>query len=336
MGALMALEQLDLLRDVIQARLAPPPSLATLRLGLRFPSPIGLAGGFDKDARAPKALAALGFGFLELGTVTAQPQEPNPPPNLFRLPADRALVNRLGFPNEGAKAVARRFARDVGRGGARVPVGFSIGKSRAVPIDDLDAVVTDYLTSFRAVRPVSDFVVVNVSSPNTKGLRALQGVGLAGALLRAIVGENERHPDKVPLLLKVSPDLSDAELALLLDVVADVKLDGVIATNTTTSRDGLATRPETVKDIGPGGLSGPPLRRRVLEVVPRIRSRLGPDATVIAVGGVTGSGDVARCIAAGADLVQLYTSFIYEGPGLPSRLARELAEQRARGASRLA
>ncbi len=326
MAALEALEALGPLRGWLQSRRAPPASLSTTHLGLRFPSPVGLAGGFDKNARAPRALAALGFGFLEVGTLTREPQEANPRPNLFRLPDDRALVNRLGFPNDGAEAVARRYAREVGRGGVGVPVGFSIGKSRAVPVDAIDAVVDDYLESFRAVRAVADFVVVNVSSPNTKGLRALQGADLARALLGALVRENGRG-SRTPLLLKVSPDMPDEDLSALLDVVADTGLDGVVATNTTVARAGLTTRASVVLDIGPGGLSGPPLRPRVLHVLPRIRQRLGPHATVIAVGGVTDAADVRRYMAAGADLVQLYTSFVYEGPGLPSRIARDLARE---------
>ena len=182
MAALEALEAAGPIRDAVGRRLAPPASLARTCMGLRFPSPVGLAGGFDKDARAPRALAALGFGFLELGTVTALAQEPNPRPNLFRLPDDRALVNRLGFPNAGAEAVVRAFERRVGRGGAGVPVGFSIGKSRAVAVEAIDAVVDDYLASFRAVRRVADFVVVNVSSPNTKDLRAMQAAETAREL----------------------------------------------------------------------------------------------------------------------------------------------------------
>ncbi len=325
MAALAALERLPPLRAAVRAHYAPPPGLAITRLGLRFPSPVGLAGGFDKNGVAPRALAALGFGFLELGTVTAQAQEPNPPPNLFRLPDDRALVNRLGFPNAGAAVVAARFARDVGRGRAGVPVGFSIGKSRAVPIDPIEPVVDDYLTSFRAVRGVADFVVVNVSSPNTTGLRALQGPDLARALLLALSRENDAGGPHVPLLLKISPDLADAELLALVAVVREAGLDGVIATNTTVARSGLASRASVVEAIGAGGLSGPPLRRRVLELLPQLRSALGPDATLIAVGGVTDASDVRRYVAAGADLVQLYTSFVYEGPSLPSRIARDLA-----------
>jgi len=261
MAALEALEALGPLRRALRDRLAPPPgaSLESTHMGLRFRSPVGLAGGFDKNARAPRALAALGFGFLELGTVTALAQEPNPRPNLFRLPDDHALVNRLGFPNDGAEAVARRFALDVGRGGAGVPVAFSIGKSRAVRVDAIEGVVDDYLASFRAVRDVADFVVVNVSSPNTKGLRALQGPELARTLLAALTRENAHRGARVPLLLKVSPDLSDEELAALVGVVAETKLDGVIATNTTLAREGLATPATVVEAIGAGGLSGPPL-----------------------------------------------------------------------------
>ena len=254
--------------------------------------------------------------------MTAEAQEPNPRPNLFRLPDDRALVNRLGFPNEGAAAVATRFGRALAGVRLGIPVGFSIGKSRSVAIDPIEPVVADYLTSFRAVRPVSDFVVVNVSSPNTKGLRALQGAELAGQLLTALAREND---ESVPLLLKISPDLSPAELVALLDVVREVKLAGVVATNTTLSRNGLVSPPSLVEAVGTGGRSGPPLRSRVREVLPVIRERLGAAATVIAVGGVGSAADVRTYLNAGADLVQLYTSFIYEGPGLPSRIARDLA-----------
>ena len=325
MWALTTLEALGPVRDAVRRRCAPSPSLETTHLGLTFPTPVGLAGGFDKNARAPRTLAALGFGFLEIGTVTALAQEPNPSPNMFRLPDDRALVNRLGFPNDGARVVASRFAREVDRAGLGVPVAFSIGKSRAVPIDPVQPVIDDYLASFRAVRDVADFVVVNVSSPNTKGLRALQGPELARALLAALTHENRSVGRRVPLMLKISPDMNAEELTALLQVVREAELDGVIATNTTLARTELTSRSDVVAAIGAGGLSGPPLRRRVLDVLPAIRGALGADATIIAVGGITDSGDVLRCLAAGANLVQLYTSFIYEGPGLPSRLARELA-----------
>ena len=333
LAALGPLQASSWLRAKARRAFAVPDSIATTRLGLTFPSPVGLAAGFDKNAHVPLALAALGFGFLELGTVTAMPQEPNPPPRLFRLPDDRALVNRLGFPNDGALAVAQRFEREVGRGGAVVPVGFSIGKSRPVPIEPIDGVVEDYLASFRAVCGVADFVVVNISSPNTKNLRALQGPALARALLESILRDNATRQRPVPLLLKLSPDLSDGELALLLDVVRDVKLDGVVATNTTVSRSGLETRDDVVRHIGGGGLSGPPLRRRAIDVVRQSRRHLGDGPTIIGVGGIETGNDARSFLDAGANLVQLYTGFIYGGPATPSRIARELAASRVSHAS---
>ncbi len=326
MAALQALSAVPPLCEAVGLCLSPPLSLARERMGLRFASPVGLAAGFDKDARAPHALAALGFGFLELGTVTAQAQGPNPPPNLFRLPDDRALVNRLGFPNAGAEVVARRFLALVGRRPIGVPVGFSIGKSRGVPASQISAVIDDYLASLRAVLPAADFVVVNVSSPNTVGLRALQGADLAARLLAAIMQESARDGGAaVPVLLQLSPDLADDDLDALLRVVREAGLAGVIATNTTVGRSSLASRPEHVRAVGVGGLSGAPLLPRTLGIVPRIRASLGPEATVVAAGGVSSAADVRRCLEAGADLVQLYTSFVYEGPLHPSRLARALA-----------
>jgi dihydroorotate dehydrogenase len=299
------------------------PRVAVERMGLRFASPIGLAGGFDKNAHRPHALAALGFGFLELGTVTALAQEANPSPNLFRLPADRALINRLGFPNEGAARVVERFVEGGGARSCGVPVGFSIGKSRLVDVEPIEGALADYLASFRAVHPASDFVVVNVSSPNTKNLRALQGAEVARVLLSELARANV--PNK-PLLLKIAPDLSDADLDALLGVVEEVGLDGVIATNTTIGRKDLRTPTTEVAAIGAGGLSGPPLRARALEVVGRVRTRLGPQVTVIGVGGVERAEDVLALVRAGADLVQLYTGFVYGGPLTPRTLARELAE----------
>jgi dihydroorotate dehydrogenase len=322
MDGLRLFEALTPLHARTRAFFAPPGTLRTSRLGLTFPSPVGLAGGFDKDARVPRTMAALGFGFLELGTVTALAQEANPMPNMFRLPDDHALVNRLGFPNDGAAVVAGRF-RECGPVG--VPVAFSIGKSRAVPIDAIEAVVEDYLASFRAVREVADFVIVNVSSPNTKGLRALQGPALARALLTAVMHENTTKETRRPLLLKVSPDLAEADLDALLDVVRDAKLDGVVATNTTLARTELVSRKDVVVAAGDGGLSGPPLRARALHIVRKARAKLGDDATVIGVGGIETGADAKAFLEAGADLVQLYTGFVYGGPMAPSRIGRELA-----------
>jgi dihydroorotate dehydrogenase len=326
MTALGPLEHSSALRALARTSLARRRErLVVKTMGLTFPTPIGLAGGFDKNAERALALAALGFGHVELGTVTAIAQEANPAPNLFRLPRDRALINRLGFPNEGAHAVMKRLAA---RGGARavgVPVGVSIGKSRAVAIDpeDLAPAIDDYVASFRAAREEADFVVVNVSSPNTKDLRALQGGALARTLLAALVSENGAGR-RVPLLVKVAPDLADAELDALLHVVKQLGLSGVVATNTTLSRSGLRTDAAEVTEIGAGGLSGPPLKARALEVVRAARARLGRGPTVIGVGGIATVDDVMEFVRAGADLVQLYTAFVYGGPFLAARLADEL------------
>lgn len=326
MLALGPIEHVAPLRALLRRALAPAdPRLAVRAMGLTFPSPLGIAGGFDKDARRARALAALGFGFVELGTVTAAPQAENPPPNLFRLPADRALINRLGFPNQGA---ARVTARLVARGGAAavgVPVGMSIGKSRGAPLDPIEPAIADYLASFREVRRAADFVVINVSSPNTKDLRSMQGPAVARALLSAIARENREHETPLPLLIKVAPDLAEDELEALLAVVEEVGLAGVVATNTTVRRDGLATGRGAVEAMGAGGLSGPPLRRRALAMVRRIRARLGGGVTVIGVGGVESARHALDLLEAGANLVQLYTAFIYGGPGLPAAIARDLA-----------
>ena len=276
MAALWPAEHLAFVRQAMRAALAfDAPELRTRVMGLEFANPIGLAAGFDKDGRRARALAALGFGHLELGTVTAHAQHANPTPNLFRLPRDGALINRLGFPNEGAAALVSRLQR--WRRGAGVPIGVSIGKSRSTPIEPIEGAIADYRTSFRLARQVADFVVVNVSSPNTKDLRAMQGAELARALLGALAEENgkERSASEpgaapslrgasgLPLLVKVAPDLEDAELEALLEVVEACGIDGVVATNTTIRRDGLATDARAVERIGAGG------ERRPL----RVRSR---------------------------------------------------------------
>jgi dihydroorotate dehydrogenase len=292
-------------------------------MGLQFAHPVGLAGGFDKNARLPHALGALGFSFLELGTVTAIAQAENPRPNLFRLPADRALINRLGFPNDGAAVIAKRYRRAVLKRPVGVPVGFSIGKSRSVPIDNIDKVIDDYRASLHAVAPLADFVVVNISSPNTSQLRALQDGKRARQLLLAL--RDDLRPGGKPLLVKVAPDMTDEAFDELLGLVADLDLAGIVATNTTVSREGLATPSDQVTEMGNGGLSGPPLKAKALHCVARARARLGPKPTIIGVGGIETADDVQRFLDAGANLIQLYTSFIYEGPSLPRRLAKDWA-----------
>lgn len=306
--------------------------LEVRKMGLVFPSPVGLAGGFDKNAERARTLASLGFGHLELGTVTAEAQEANPAPNMFRLPRDRALVNRLGFPNQGAAKVAERLAR-VRRTPLGVPVGVSIGKSRSVPLDPMGPVLEDYVESYRRVRGVADFVVVNVSSPNTKDLRAMQAADVARALFDALRAEEERSGGTVPLLVKIAPDLDDASVDAVCDVAVAAGLSGVVATNTTVARAGLATPKDEVDAIGAGGLSGWPLRARALSVVARVRRRVGDDLCVIGVGGVDDVESAMAMMRAGADLVQLYTGFVYRGPGLPAAIARGLlARMEADGA----
>jgi dihydroorotate dehydrogenase len=320
-AAMAPIEGFAPLRACVRALLAPSvdPRLAVRTMGLHFAHPLGLAAGFDKDARRPRALAALGFAHLELGTVTALPQEANPRPNLFRLPRDRGLVNRLGFPNAGAARLAARLA--AAKPALAIPIGVSIGKSRAVAVADLDAVVADYAASFDAVRDVADFVVVNVSSPNTAGLRSMQSETHARTLLSSLAGRAAGRP----LLVKIAPDLSDPEIETLLAVVEAAGLAGVVATNTTIARDGLATDKAHVDAIGAGGLSGPRLRARALDVVRRVRARLGRGPTVIGVGGIEGPEHAMEFVRAGANLVQMYTGFVYEGPAVAGHVVRGIA-----------
>lgn len=301
------------------------PRLRVRTMGLEFPSPVGLAAGLDKNADRARALAALGFGHVELGTVTALAQEANPPPNLFRLPVDRALLNRLGFPNEGAERVAQRIAAR--RAGVGVPIGVSIGKSRSVPIEPLAGVLADYRASFRAVRAVADFVVVNVSSPNTKDLRAIQAADVARPLFETLREEATRGVNPIPLLVKIAPDLADDAIDALVDCAQSAGLSGVVATNTTISRAGLATPGDVVERLGAGGISGKPLFARALAVVKRVRARLGPSACVIGVGGIDSAEAALAMLRVGADLVQVYTGFVYEGPLLPRTIARGLTRQ---------
>lgn len=329
-AALGVAEHIAAVRAIVHALVAPPddPRIHVRAMGLEFASPVGLAAGFDKNARRARAIAALGFGHLELGTVTARAQEANPRPNMFRLPADRALVNRLGFPNDGAERVAARLASV--RAAVPVPVGISIGKSRAVAATDLQAVIADYGESLKWVGSVADFVVVNVSSPNTVGLRGLQARESALELLRTLQGA----APAARILVKVAPDLSEGDLEEVLSVVEETAIAGVVAANTTMGRDGLSTDDWRVRAIGAGGLSGPPLRSRAVEIVRRARARLGRDVVIIGVGGIERAEHVVALMRAGANLVQMYTGLIYEGPGAPARIARELVQMVVRAGAR--
>jgi dihydroorotate dehydrogenase len=325
------------------------PVLRVQALGLEFPGPLGLAAGFDKDARAVAGLAALGFGFVEVGTVTAQAQPGNPQPRLFRLPADRALVNRMGFNNDGAAAAAARLSHRrpgrerrggrAGSGGRRAGpvVGVNIGKTRSVPDEQAAA---DYAASARAVAGVADYVVVNVSSPNTPGLRDLQAADrlrpvlvAVRSALDAVTGPARR----VPLLVKIAPDLAGPDIDAVADLAVELGLDGIIATNTTVAREGLSSPAAEVAAAGAGGLSGPPLRTRALDVLRRLHERAGDQLVLIAAGGIETPEDAWQRLAAGATLVQAYTGFIYGGPLWPRRmhagLARRIRGQRQLGFS---
>lgn len=322
-------------RWLLRRWLAPrDPVLRVQALGLDLPGPLGLAAGFDKDARGADALGALGFAFVEVGTVTAQAQPGNPRPRMFRLPADRAVVNRMGFNSAGAAAAADRLRRRNARRARHarharhaVVVGVNIGKTRAVPSGEA---IADYVTSARQVAGVADYVVVNVSSPNTPGLRDLQAVSSLRPLLAAVreaLDDASRGGRRVPLLVKIAPDLADGDVDAIADLAVELGLDGIIATNTTVARPGLASAPAEVAAAGTGGLSGAPLRPRALEVLRRLHARAGGRLVLIAAGGIETADDAWERIAAGATLVQAYTGFIYGGPGWPRRLQNGLARR---------
>jgi dihydroorotate dehydrogenase len=320
----------SLLHALRRRPVVSPPVSA---LGLTFPNVLGLAAGFDKNAVGIDALAALGFGHVEVGTVTGEPQPGNPAPRLFRLPADRAVVNRMGFNNDGAEAVARRLARRERTTGRRAgastndgPVlGVNIGKTKVVPEDDEAAVLADYAKSAGLLAPYADYLVVNVSSPNTPGLRNLQAVERLRPLLEHVRRTADAAADRhVPLLVKIAPDLDDDDVLAVADLAGAIGLDGIIATNTTISRDHLRTDAATLDAVGAGGLSGAPLSERSLEVLRLLRGRVGGDLTLVGVGGVTTVADARARLEAGATLLQGYTAFVYEGPLWPRRLLRGL------------
>lgn len=317
---------------VMRRLMRPSPKLRTQAFGIDFPSPFGLAAGFDKEGSGIAALSNLGFGHVEVGTVTAQAQPGNPKPRLFRLVQDRAVINRMGFNNDGAAKVAPRLAsaraaleRTYGPG--RPVIGVNIGKTKKV---DLADAVEDYLLSARQLAPQADYLVVNVSSPNTPGLRLLQDIeSLRPLLTRVRDAADEAAGRHVPLLVKIAPDLTDTDIDDVADLALSLQLDGVIATNTTVTRENLVTDPETVTACGVGGLSGAPLKQRSLDVLRRLHSRLGADGpAIVSVGGVETAADVRERLDAGAALVQGYTAFLYEGPFWAARINRGLARSR--------
>ncbi|MCR3748477.1 quinone-dependent dihydroorotate dehydrogenase [Lentzea californiensis] len=296
----------------VMARLSPLARFARNQnnprtvFGVRFPNPVGLAAGLDKDGRALPAWGALGFGFVEVGTVTWHAQPGNPKPRLFRLREDEAIINRMGFNNAGAQALAAKL----GRTPLKAPLGISLGKSKITPVEDA---VQDYLNSLNALKSHGDYFAINVSSPNTPGLRSLQDKGALTELVATLTAATDK-----PMLVKIAPDLTEDAISEVIQVCVDNGIKGLIATNTTLSREGLmsAHRSET------GGLSGKPLTQRANEVVRFITKN--SDLPVIGVGGIASADDAKRMVDAGASLVQIYTGFIYEGPGLVSRINRAL------------
>lgn len=294
------------------------------RFGLLFDNPVGLAAGFDKNGTAAQALAALGFGFIEVGTVTSRPQPGNPRPRVFRLPRDCALINRLGFNNCGAAQLAENIRR-------RRPdcvLGINIGMSRDVAIEDA---IPDYLASFEAVYSVADYIAINVSSPNTPNLRELQRPEMLAALLASLQRRNselatrDSLPGPKPLLLKIAPDLMNEEIESIVKIALQENLAGLIATNTTIRRDNLRTPPGKIAECGEGGLSGAPLRQRSNEVIALIYRLTRGALPIVGVGGVFTAQDAWEKICAGASLIQLYTGFIYEGPQVARRINEGLA-----------
>jgi dihydroorotate dehydrogenase len=318
-------------RRLAARRLGRAPFGELERFGLKFSNPVGLAAGFDKNGTAARELSALGFGFLELGTVTHLAQPGNPQPRLFRLPPDRALINRQGFNNAGAAALAARLESG---GRPDCVLGINIGKSRAVELAEATA---DYLASFEIVHPHADYITINVSSPNTPNLRELQRADALAALLSALhtrnrelslpAGPTSAGRRRVPLLVKVAPDLAESDLEMIVEVARRTGVDGIIATNTTIARENLShTPPNVVSGIGAGGLSGAPLRARSTEVIRALYRLSRGTIRIIGVGGIFNAADAWEKICAGASLVQLYTGFIYEGVTAARDINEGLAE----------
>ncbi len=297
----------------------PEAGLSKSLLGLHFPNPVGLAAGFDKNAKYLDALACLGFGYVEIGTVTPRPQSGNPKPRLFRLNKDRALINRMGFNNDGVEVIARRLEQRP----ANLIVGGNIGKNKDTPNENA---LDDYVACFTRLFPYVDYFAVNLSSPNTPGLRSLQEKEPLQQLLGGLVRLNQQQAQPKPILLKIAPDLDDAALDDIIEIVQGIGIDGIIATNTTIGRGGLRTDPGRLDSIGNGGLSGQPLRDTANRILRYLSERLPEDFPIIGVGGIHSVHDARERISAGASLLQVYTGFIYEGPSLVKRINKGLRQ----------
>lgn len=295
------------------------PSLLRHVMGLEFKNPVGLAAGFDKNARYVDEMEALGFGFVEIGTLTPQPQPGNPKPRLFRLYEDKGLVNRMGFNNEGVQAAVKRLRMR----NSKIIVGGNIGKNKATPNEKA---LEDYEKCFHALYEVVDYFTVNVSSPNTPDLRALQEKEPLRKLLLHLKNLNHEKPRPKPIVLKIAPDLNNHQLDDIIEICLELHIDGIIATNTTIDREGLKTNEQKIKQIGAGGLSGKPVRSRSTEVIRYLHQKSGGNLPIIGVGGIFTAKDALEKLKAGASLVQVYTGFIYEGPSLAKKINAELAK----------
>ena len=288
--------------------------------GLKFDNPVGLAAGFDKDAKLFDELASFGFGFVEIGTVTPLPQDGNQKPRLFRLQEDNAIINRMGFNNEGIEAVVSRLRRKK----SNIIIGGNIGKNKITPNE---RAVNDYEICFEKLFPYVDYFAVNVSSPNTPGLRELQDKEPLTRLLKRLQELNVRKENRKPILLKIAPDLSNKQLDDIIQIVLDTKIDGVVATNTTISRNGLKTDKTKVDSIGNGGLSGKPVSKRSTEVIKYLSEKSNKAFPIIGVGGIHSAEDAIEKLDAGASLIQIYTGFIYEGPSLVKRINKSILKR---------
>ena len=295
------------------------PKLYRNYMGLDFPNPVGLAAGFDKDGKYFEDMSDLGFGFIEIGTVTPVGQDGNPKQRLFRLIEDRGIINRMGFNNEGVEAMVHRLKN---RKNKNILIGGNIGKNKVTPNAEA---AQDYLKCFEALHTLVDYFVVNVSSPNTPNLRDLQDKEPLTALLHLLQEKNNTYPARKPILLKIAPDLTDEQLDDILDIVKDTDIEGVISTNTTISREGLKTSDARIKEIGNGGLSGAPLKDRATEVIRYLSVRMHPDKIIIGVGGICSAADALEKLEAGAHLIQVYSGLVYAGPTLIKDINKAIA-----------
>ena len=330
MTAFKVLCSVPFIRKLIHSRFTlSHPSLVTSQFGLQFPNPVGLGAGFDKNAKYLRELQALGFGFVEIGTVTPRPQAGNEKPRLFRLPKDEALINRMGFNNEGVDVITKRLKEWKNKKSSinnSLIIGGNIGKNKVTPNDEA---WKDYEICFRALHPYVDFFVVNVSSPNTPGLRELQEKEALHRILTHLQALNNSFPVQRPILLKIAPDLTPTQIDDVIDLAREINLDGLVATNTTISREGLQTSADEIASIGAGGLSGKPVQKRSTEIIHYIQQKTGGAIPIIGSGGIFTAADAAQKQAAGARLVEVWTGFIYEGPFIVKKICKGLLSKQS-------